>query len=1069
MRIWSNGRGRHPAVEGVLPIHQWTLDEASGSAIDLIGNADPLGNGATTVPDPFTVSASTLATLAQGPSIGRAGREFNGTSQAFLGAVSGADAGNFSGGDAGSIILSFRFTSSGTGERPLIAYGVLGGADTANNNYLLHLALDASNQLILRWEYGAGIDQSYIFTKAGRLLPDRWHRLALVWDVDRWHLYLQGGLVETHVPANPPDTGVSPAQNWMLGVSEASGTNRLFRGAMDSVTVYGRALSHTQVEDAFRQMALLDMDSVVHWRVDVELQDGSWQDMSSLYGHDWLADVPSIQADVDESVETVRLRFHQQMGELSLALLHDNLLNRLPLLNGSTVVGPDNQTHNAFGQSASTEILTPTRGVRVYCCRLPIGQTPVATDWQLRFEGYLDAPQWGDEVVEVTAHDVSIRLTHAWILAAKQQFGNTASPILVEAVIQDILDYLAAETVDGVAMLNPAITLQVEGTPSWTLETYTQERQSGMEAVRKLAAQMGWLVRTKFNHATGRYVLTLCEPDRVRKYPDLVLTADDFRAVPSAAFGLDSVRTYVRLTYRTQESTGVSVPTIASGTSTAAVGSRAYYDANGILRTDGSGTVTPEPYLAVFTAHTHHFHSSELGYSALDLFGPRPMELGEDETKGIKSVDEAQAMAVGLLRDLCLPKADTDVEARPLPELEVNDFIRRRLDRVSSTDDQDGAVMTLDHSEDSTLQLRGLPAGGVVSHLAGEAGRQGGPPAPVVDPSDNDNVLSDRLWTALVDRMARTNILPAMRGAQIGNTDFRRRVTGGPPDGWFVTAGTWGTDASLDAANAERGPWTLRIEGHLSNPFQMVSTPAPCASGDTLECRLRGKGTTATDPYVQARVEWLDDDYVSLSYSTVHNDKVDPTVWTEYRTAVLAPTSARFYRLVLNRNNSNAEDCLISLFETTLRQPQARVGLTNDISTGFTAKVWKDLAVDFVDAPNCNNVGGHFDTGTSAFTCPSSGFYAVNVRVTVAYAADTLTQLRLMVGGVEVMRSPAYSTRDDDGNVVVELNAELWVTQGQTVKAQLFLDAVTSYTIVGGTTGQAATSTFFSIRRVTPD
>lgn len=1053
MRVWTNGRGAHPRIYSHT-LHQWTMDEtAIGFCYDLLGDNE------LDCKDDVVITPASAAP--GGPSIGLAARRFNGTSTEAYSSAYTTDAALVE--SACAVVVSFRLAAAATGRQPLVALGRTASAE----KYVLDISIDSNLNVCVRWEDAGGGTVTTTFTTA-KVRKSRWERIVVAWDASELHLHLNGGYVESKTPSAVMSPSTADYR-WLLGNTDL-GAASFLNGDIDSVTVHSSIPTSAEIEDDFRRMALLDAETVVHWRAEIQREDASWQDMGDFYGVDWLKGV-KLHGDVDVSVGSATLEFWKSSGSMNLSLLHDNPANRFPLPS-STVLGPDDQDYTAFGNAGATEVLVPMRGVRIYCCRLPLGMTPVADDWMLRFEGYLGEPDWGGEAdtVSVACQDISIKLTNAWVWDASQKFGGG---ILVEAVMQDILDYLAALTIGGHAMLDPAMTLAVEGTPAWTVSEYVQDRVAGIEALRNLAKQMGWDIRTKWNYATEAFALTLYEPDRLRRYPDIVLTAEEYRAVPSKKFSLDSVRNVVRVPYYTTEAVGVAIPTIATGTTTAAVGSR---------DTDPTDPDASQTYLALFTVTTEDLNASELGSASMDLFGPRVMELADTETEQIDSIAEAQAMGVGLLRDLCLPKCRTDLDAFQFPELEVNDFVRLRADGLHATSDEDAAVMTVEHDDQATsASLRGLPAGGVVSHLDGE-GRTGIAPPPAVVKSNNDRLIGNRLRLAILDTMATKSggMTSSGRAALIQNTNFDRRNFGSriPFDGWEQDTGTWGTDARAQVGTGVlSGRAALQIDYHATNPCRLLSDFAPVngAANQVVEVSAKALHLTATGSgagAVKVSVHWYDYDRTYLSADVVIADATKSTQ-QEFRGSVIADSDARFFRIAVERDNSVSRHVVYSSVEPTIRQPQARVYLDTAVDTGtspaLSSKVPYTLLLTGATAPYGYNVAGLYNTGAGTFVPPSfgAGFYRITARMTVTYAgADGPTQIIIDDGsGVTILKSGMVSIADDDDDVTVELSAVRWLNDGTTLRMRAYLDAIpTGWEIRAG-----ESQTFLDVHRITMD
>lgn len=1093
MRIWTNGRGATPPLRTysntVIPgaIHCWTLDEANATdaAADLIGG----GANLTAAGSPTVITPASAAP--GGPSIGPGARRFNGSTQYFRGGTPGADVATIMASSGWTVYASFRLADSWSARGDIICYGAQGESLITNN--LCHIYIDANRNLVCFWEHGAGVNVSKTFGDV-TFEKNRWYHVAVVRDGVTRYLFVNGGLAQQSTAAEdlaaayPEGDSSGNTQVWTLGCSETTVPSaNFFNGDIDHVSVQATNGESRFTEDALMRMKLHSTSIVaggyvglhpfsttVHWRVEVNSFSDGWVDLSDFYGVDWVSDV-ALSGNVDAAVETATIKLWRQHGELSLSLLNNNPANRA-LLPSSGGIGPTEQTYADLTSASTTELLTPLRGIRIYCCRLPIGVVPKDDDWQFRFDGVIRNPKAGADAdtITVEAMDISSRIVDAWLIDAGLRFGGG---ILVEDVIQSILDWVGSRTVGGSPILAVPVTLAVEGTPAWTLTEYGQEPTSAMSAIEPLAEQMGWKVRTKFNHLTETFTLTLYEPNRLQRHTDMVLTEREYHAVTDIQMPVDDVRNVVIIKYQADgESASTTVPTIATGTTTAAVGTYDYDDGPRDRQRDASGNVIEMPATGVFQVTSWDLDSTEVGYTSIARFGVRVMMLTEAKSKGITKIAQAQAMAVGILRDLCLPKVQGSVDAFSLPELEVNDFIRIRANRLYTTSDMDTAVMEFTHSANgSSFNTRGAPSGGVKCHLEGE-GRAGTAAPPATVRADTTGILSQRMQLGIMEFLTyRASGTPVRQGRRnmVANGNFAANNFGNaPPDGWVMYTGTWGTNASLSTSVLGMGLQSLKLSTGGS-ALAVASSFAQCAPGQVLELQMRAAATAASGTRTaNLNVEFFDSAGASLGVTNALAATTLGTTFTKFHAQLLVPSGAYFFCLHASRPTGNTQHVYITDVDVTPRQPQVRAYLSTDTTTGLTAKVWAQLPLgDASTAPGGLDPAGLFDPVTTfRFTAPEEGWYAVSARAVVDMrSAGNGAAIALFKNGTQSMWSDiGYATSESDPAYYVtrEVHAgDLYLGAGEYLEMGVYLTALPS----GWAVKSGADNTFLSVRKTTVD
>lgn len=1057
MRVWTNGRGCHPRIRSTT-LHQWTLDEsaAADAARDIIA-AEHLP----AIANPPVLTPASAAP--GGPSVGLAARQLNGTTQAFGPSPStGADAAALTG--AGwTIIASVRLRSSWAGLGTVLTYGASG--ETLATNVLAEMRINASRQLAAFWENGAGVDNTATLTTV-TLPVERWLRLAVVRSGTTVSFYVDGGLAGTASVASAPAGGTSA--RWQAGSWVAGGN--YVSGDIESITVDSTALTAAEIEEDFRRMAGLGFASALHARARVGDVNGDLQDLTDLLGHDWLK-AWNIRGDVDGPGEVLDLELWKRRGSLSLAPLTNNALNRVPLPS-ATYPGVDHSTYgDAFtGAGTATELLTPRRFVQLEVCRLPLGLEPATDDWQVRFQGFLDEPEWGGEEDElrVSARDISGLYADAWMTEVNKTYGTEAGRT-IQNVLQDIVDDAAAAAVGSTFQLaDPtgfvAVTsLGVEGSPTAVVYTYNQIRQPVVQALQAVADQCGWVVRTRWDYATEAFKLTLVEPERTRSHPCIALTADQVRALPGLRLDLANVRNHIRLVYfPTGETASTAVPSIPTGTTTQVVGSRPTYEAGETTpETDPvSGDVTASAALAVYEVNSEDLHSSEAGHKSLSVFGARTMEVVEPASSPIRTIAQAQAMAVALLRDLCLPKAQASFDALAIPELEVGDFVRLQS-ALHSDQSVDGGITQVTHENGrSNVQARGLPSGGYARHLEKEGAGGNGLPPPG-NMLDARATMSRRVRQGVYDAVVRrAGIIKASRNALLANIRFQARSFGEtvPPDGWAMDAGVWGTDALLDTANAELGTHALYLK---TGTAVVCSELIPCAPSQVFVVDFRAKAVSST-PTLAVRLRSFTAAGASITTSAI--TQALTTSWVSHQRKLVANSSARYVRFELYRSAGTTE-IVVGLLDALLAQPSVRAYRSSTFT--LTKATWQDVVFNNDStSPGGWDEAALFDTTTGVFTAPATGIYNVTARLECPLESSTAVfqlRLRAVVNGTAA--AVAMATGNTTDSYSVELHTgDLLLTAGDTLKIQAYVSTSADKTVSAG-----ADVTYVSIRRVSPE
>lgn len=257
----------------------------------------------------------------------------------------------------------------------------------------------------------------------------------------------------------------------------------------------------------------------------------------------------------------------------------------------------------------------------------------------------------------------------------------------VEQIIQNILD-----TNKGIG--DSAVPLFTPISPGWNIREFLQAREHTLDAVLKLAQQIGWDLRYKWRESTSQQEFTLYQPDR-----GTLTTTPGGNVVqvtpPTVLF------TFGKTDYGTIERLEVDVKDIRNNW-------RLIYPDRTDLWPDGT------PKRKVLEARDD---------ASIDKYGDLFAEIQEDENSQVDSPTEAAKLIQSAVSDCAEPTAEMTVPLmRGFPWVEVNDYYRFSANGLQYDADQKFAVTSYDHSWEggrlhTRLELRGVPTIGAQVHI----------------------------------------------------------------------------------------------------------------------------------------------------------------------------------------------------------------------------------------------------------------------------------------------------------------------------------------------------------------
>jgi hypothetical protein len=298
-----------------------------------------------------------------------------------------------------------------------------------------------------------------------------------------------------------------------------------------------RNVSPTELADA------LGPDPKVFARLDVTDPDGAWKDVTALGAGalDYFIDAALADNLDDLTLDFGATVVRAEGPTKSLApLMQASLLNR----NAAAVYAP---------------FLDVARFWRI---RIAVQSNPLATPtYRELATGVVD-----DLLDQVDAGTISLagRGMEALLLdidIAAATYGNDASPVAMETVIQQMIDDTLGAGV---------YTLYTPVSPAFGMVQWNQEPMSLMEAISAVANDAGFVVRFRYD-ASDVLRLTLFRPNRAPTSHDWTLGPTQYSTIPRVALRIAGVRNFVPVTYKSPTLGLQTVQSPTSGTSASIV------------------------------------------------------------------------------------------------------------------------------------------------------------------------------------------------------------------------------------------------------------------------------------------------------------------------------------------------------------------------------------------------------------------------------------------------------------------------------------------------------------------
>lgn len=439
--------------------------------------------------------------------------------------------------------------------------------------------------------------------------------------------------------------------------------------------------------------------------------DGTWRDLSSLQGFNWIQAV-EISDSVDQPVMTAAISLWRNVYYWSLAIqMSTSGLNQ----NSSGAYAP---------------LIDLGRKIKIETATIPEGAKPTDDDWQNVFEGQIDEVDWAKQIVTLNCRDLGGVLQDLFI-ETKRSYGADDGSVDSEQVIQQMLD-------DN----GTGVTLAILTPSNWATKKMEQSKEPLLTAITNVALQRGWTVKYKCNSGTGVWWLTYYEPDRTKATPDYTFSPDKYFDVSRLTLNISKIRTVVRVQYGeggdanklkaaeypiTGNVTGVTSTTLSDSSKTWTTNQFAGFKVmivaglgKGQARTIVSNTAN-QLTVATWSPNpntTSKYAIVEAADSAnpLYLYGRRFMEITEASTSQIDTYAEAYRMVRAIYQDVSAPEAEQEISTRYFFPIEIGDLYTWKANGVHYDNDQNSAVIAYSHKLEggqgtTTITTRGKPAG----------------------------------------------------------------------------------------------------------------------------------------------------------------------------------------------------------------------------------------------------------------------------------------------------------------------------------------------------------------------
>jgi hypothetical protein len=254
----------------------------------------------------------------------------------------------------------------------------------------------------------------------------------------------------------------------------------------------------------------------VYTRVWVANADGTWKNLTSLSGFDFLLDL-EVDVDIDQPVAEAIVHLKRDIGALSLSpFREDSALNRRD----------DGVTY--------ANLIDPGRDFYIETAIAAPGVGP--SNWKEIFAGIIDSVDAATDVLEFRGRDLGAYIADAWFSDA---VARTWDGVPIEEVIQSTLDEGGMDgRVTTVALFTPT-------SPDFLITAFKYDIEPVLDAVVRLAQVIGWDVRYRYDDTTLSWRFTFQDPDRTKSVPDATIGPSQYLDVTDLKLDRTNVRNSV--------------------------------------------------------------------------------------------------------------------------------------------------------------------------------------------------------------------------------------------------------------------------------------------------------------------------------------------------------------------------------------------------------------------------------------------------------------------------------------------------------------------------------------------
>jgi len=393
-----------------------------------------------------------------------------------------------------------------------------------------------------------------------------------------------------------------------------------------------------------REVDLLQSDAYrVHFKVYFEDMDGNMVEFTDFEGRNWIRSL-EISDDIDSPSKTYNFELKRNLFKRSLVtLMKDSPYN----LNDSDEYAP--------------KILVG-RDFEIELAITELNEEPYSDHWRIFEKGVITQTNFDSDPIDINAVCISEKLKK-YIRAERVYGSETGEP--VENEMQKIID-------DHESNVN--ITLQTPESPGWNIYRYKQRKEYLYDALRELAHQIGWEVKTRYSITTEDMEIMFYEPERNPDEVSWIFGPGDYSGVTRLKMDKSSIRNVIRITYSDLD----------------------------------EETEDGEP--------GKRMQITKEDQTSIDLYGEIFMEISEAGSSNINTAPEANTMAENALHDLKDAKADHSIETLFFFPAQLHDTYRFRPNGVHYDREQEFGVVGYRHQinfeegkKRTLLDTRGKP------------------------------------------------------------------------------------------------------------------------------------------------------------------------------------------------------------------------------------------------------------------------------------------------------------------------------------------------------------------------